>query len=102
VLFRLSSAGSIVFDHLIFSMHSLSLPWACCSPDLPAGHWRALGVAAAGHRARAPIRSHMRAAYRDRHGRTLLRMSLLFVGSSAAFGHADDGAGSSSAWRRLH
>jgi len=72
-----------VFDHLIFSMHSLSflglLVTVCFLGGLAVGWtWQLLWLAP------AHLFLHMRGTYRTSVVGTLLRMSLLFVGSSIA------------------
>jgi len=75
--------GVYVFDHLIFSMHSLSfqglLVTICFLGGLTLGWiWQLLWL--------APVHLfvHMRGAYRTSIVGTLLRMTLLFFGSSVA------------------
>jgi hypothetical protein len=74
-----------VFDHLIFTMHSLSFQGLLISAMFVAGiwvdqAWWGLWL--------SPVHLffHMRGAYRSRTITTLIRMFLLFIGSSVAFG----------------
>ncbi|HEX7943336.1 MAG TPA: DUF3667 domain-containing protein [Phenylobacterium sp.] len=77
--------GVYVFDHLIFSMHSLSFQGLLLSATFllaMATPWAWLLLLI------APVHLfvHMRGAYRIGTASTLLRMALLFVGSAAGFG----------------
>lgn len=77
--------GVFVFDHLIFSMHSLSFQGLLLSAVFLAG----LGFSGAGWLLLlSPIHlfAHMRGAYRISILGTLIRMTLLFVGSCIAVG----------------
>jgi len=77
--------GIYVFDHLIFSMHSLSFQGLLLSVVFGLGlvvDWGAwLLVLAPAH-----LFAHMRGTYRISTIGTLIRMFLLFIGSSWAFG----------------
>jgi hypothetical protein len=76
--------GVYVFDHLIFSMHSLSFQGLLLSAAFLLGLWSPLAwlllLAAPAH-----LFVHMRGAYGTGVVSTLLRMSLLFLGSAAGF-----------------
>jgi Protein of unknown function (DUF3667) len=77
--------GVYVFDHLIFSMHSLSFQGVLLSAVFLLGmavDWSAALLFL------SPIHLfvHMRGAYRISALGTLIRMFLLFIGSSVAFG----------------
>jgi hypothetical protein len=77
--------NTYVFDHLIFSMHSLSFQGLLLSAVFLAGLW--LGqVEWALWLAPVHLFVHMRGTYRSSIFGTLLRMFLLFIGSSVAFG----------------
>ena len=76
--------GAYVFDHLIFSMHSLSFQGLLLSVMFALGtvvDW------AAGLLWLSPVHLfvHMRGTYRISWYGTLIRMFLLFIGSSVAF-----------------
>jgi hypothetical protein len=77
--------GVYVFDHLIFSMHSLSFQGLLLTAVFLLSLWIGWGSALLWI---APIHLffHMRSAYRISIIGTLIRMSLLFLGSSVAFG----------------
>ena len=77
--------NTYVFDHLIFSMHSLSFQGVLLSAVLLSGIWLdqvewALWL--------SPVHlfAHMRGTYKSSIFGTLLRMFILFIGSSVAFG----------------
>jgi hypothetical protein len=74
-----------VFDHLVFSMHSLSFLGLLVT--LTFALRPVVGPAAALPLLLAPVHlfAHMRGVYRTSVFGTLLRMALLFVGSSVAF-----------------
>ena len=74
-----------VFDHLIFSMHSLAFQGVLASVALVAGGW----IPAAGFLfCLAPVHLfvHMRGVYQTKVFGTLWRMAFLFVGSCFGFG----------------
>jgi hypothetical protein len=78
--------GVYVFDHLIFAMHSLSFQGLLLSAVFLAG---AFGQSSGGWLLLAsPVHLfvHMRGTYGISTFGTLIRMGLLFVGSSIAFG----------------
>jgi Protein of unknown function (DUF3667) len=78
--------GVYVFDHLIFTMHSLSFQGLLLSGVFLAG---AFGQGWGGSLLLAsPVHLfvHMRGTYRSSVIGTLIRMALLFLGSSIAFG----------------
>ena len=76
---------TFVFDHLIFSMHSLSFQGLLLSGVFLAGIWLD-GVGWALWLAPTHLFVHMRGTYRSSIFGTLLRMFVLFIGSSVAFG----------------
>ena len=77
--------GIYVFDHLIFSMHSLSFQGLLLTAIFLLSLWLSWGFALLWI---APVHLffHMRSAYRISVIGTLIRMTLLFLGSSVAFG----------------
>ena len=77
--------NTFVFDHLIFSMHSLSFQGLLLSAVFLSGIWLD-GVAWALWLAPMHLFVHMRGTYGSSIFGTLLRMFLLFLGSSVAFG----------------
>jgi len=77
--------NTYVFDHLIFSMHSLSFQGLLLSAVFLAGIWVGQ-VEWALWLAPVHLFVHMRGAYRSSIFGTLLRMFVLFLGSSVAFG----------------
>ena len=84
VLF-LFKKNTYVFDHLIFSMHSLSFQGLLLSGVFLAGIWLD-GVEWALWLSPVHLFVHMRGTYRSSIFGTLLRMFVLFIGSSVAFG----------------
>jgi hypothetical protein len=76
--------GVYVFDHLVFSMHSLSFQGLLLSGVFLAGVWLS-GAALLLLLAPVHLFVHMRGTYRISTIGTLIRMSLLFVGSLSAF-----------------
>lgn len=77
--------GIYVFDHLIFAMHSLSFQGLLLSASMLLGSASGAGglllLASPVH-----LFVHMRGTYRTGVAGTLLRMALLFAGSTIAFG----------------
>lgn len=74
-----------LFDHLVFSMHSLSFVGLLISTAMALGAlWDGFGLLYFA----APVHlfAHMRGVYRSSVVGTLLRMALLFVGSVIGFG----------------
>ncbi len=71
--------GFVLFDHLIFSMHSLSFQGLLISVAVSTGQYWLLGA--------APVHlfAHMRGVYGTGIAGTLVRMAVLFVLSSIAF-----------------
>jgi hypothetical protein len=72
-----------LFDHLIFSMHSLSFQGLLISTTMLlslVGHWSVLLLAAPVH-----LFAHMRGVYRTSVVGTLIRMALLFAASLIGF-----------------
>jgi len=83
VLF-LFKKGVNLFDHLIFSMHSLAFQGLLLSLTFIVGLWSS-GAGALLWLSPVHLFVHMRGTYRIGVAGTLVRMFLLFIGSSVAF-----------------